>query len=361
VDAVAALATRNTEFYGERVFDADAIRAMRPSLQPMAWPWLRVHELARTRGLRLTTADQVGDDARGVLLIAYDWTPDAERLVAGGARPAVLVSFEPPVIAWSLYAELPRLSERFSDVFLFEGARDRVHNSRFHALAFPRPCPPVRYAPAHWAERRFLAMVNSNKVLARASDLGRWLDRPREVSLKRELAALRYRPIANDRYPVRLAAILALADVPDFDLYGEGWERRHAGVRPAQHARALRVYRGSIKDKLSVLAGYRFALAIENTRFAGYVSEKLLDCLVAGTIPIYDGAPDVARYVPSEAFIELRAFAGYAELERHLRGLSEVAAQRYLDAGRAFLGSPAFERFCAETFARDVVDALQGQ
>jgi hypothetical protein len=294
-------------------------------------------------------------------LIAYDWTPDAERLVARGARPAALVSFEPPVIAWTLNAELPRLSERFSDVFLFEGARDRVHNSGFHALAFPRPCPPVQYAPARWAERRFLAMVNSNKVLARASDLARWLDRPREVSLKRELAALRYPPIANDRYPARLAAILALADVPDFDLYGEGWDRRHAGITPAQHARALRAYRGSIPDKLSVLAGYRFALAIENTRFAGYVSEKLLDCLVAGTIPVYDGAPDVARYVPPEAFIDLRGFPGYTELERYLRAMSEGEARRYLDAGQEFLHSPAFERFCADTFARDVVDALQGQ
>ena len=37
---VAALATRNSEFYAERVFDPDAIAAMRPSLRPMAWPWL---------------------------------------------------------------------------------------------------------------------------------------------------------------------------------------------------------------------------------------------------------------------------------------------------------------------------------
>jgi hypothetical protein len=38
--------------------------------------------------------------------------------------------------------------------------------------------------------------------------------------------------------------------------------------------------------------------------------------------------------------------------------MTETEAQRYLEAGRAFLGSPAFERFCADTFARDMVDAL---
>src|SRR4029079_17397741 len=76
VATVAALATRNSEFYAGRVFDADAVRRMRPALQPMAWPWLRVVELAAERGTTLLTADQV-TDPRDVHLIAYDWTPDA--------------------------------------------------------------------------------------------------------------------------------------------------------------------------------------------------------------------------------------------------------------------------------------------
>src|SRR5260370_25145731 len=97
------MATRNIEFYATRVFDPDSIRAMRPSLEPMATPWLRVHAAARERGLRLITADQVqasGIDPRQVLLIAYDWTPDAERLPARGARAAAPSSFDPPVIPW---------------------------------------------------------------------------------------------------------------------------------------------------------------------------------------------------------------------------------------------------------------------
>src|SRR5215831_17265831 len=103
-----------------------------------------------------------------------------------------------------------------------------------------------------------------------ARELRRWFEQPREVSLKHELAALRFRPIAQDRYRARLEAIDAFADRVDFDLYGEGWQVRHKGVSPRLHARALRAYRGPVQDKLHVLAGYRFALAIENTRFAGY-------------------------------------------------------------------------------------------
>jgi hypothetical protein len=362
VSRIAVLATRNTEFYANRVFDARAIAEMRPTLEPMATPWLHVYSAAAERGWRLVTADRVeteGIDPREVLLIAYDWTPDGEGLIQRGATPAVLASFEPPVVAWWLYYHLERISARFPHVFLFEGARDRVaYTSRFHPLYFPLPCPAPRPTGQPWPRRRFLTMINSNKAFPRARDMARWLDRPRQLSAKRVLAGLRYRPIARDRYGARLRAIEAFANSDEFDLYGEGWDKRHPAVDPALHASAERVYRGAVKDKLSVLAGYRFALIFENTRFPGYVSEKLFECFYARCIPIYSGAPDVAQYVPPPAFIDARQFASFPELEHFLRGITEADARRYVDAAHAFLASPAYENFCADRFARDLVDAL---
>jgi alpha(1,3/1,4) fucosyltransferase len=358
----AALATRNTEFYANRVFDADAIAAMRPSLEPMARPWLSVHAAAQQRGIRLITADRVdaeGIDPRQVLLIAYDWTPDAQRLIAQGARPAALVSLEPPVIAWWLYYHLTEASARFPHTFLFEGARERVApTTRFHPLYFPQPCPPPRPTGRPWSSRRFLVMINSNKAFPRARDFARWFDRPREVSLKRVLAGLRYRPVARDRYQARLRAIEAFAEREGFDLYGEGWERRHPAVDPGLHAPAQRAYRGTVDDKLTLLAGYRFALVFENTRFPGYISEKLFDCFFARCIPIYSGAPDIALYIPPPAFIDVRQFPSFPELERFIQHISEEDARRYIDAAHSFLISPAFESWCADRFARDLVDAL---
>jgi hypothetical protein len=360
--AYAALATRNTEFYENRVFYRDAIATMRPSLEPMASPWPRVQGAAAECGIRLITADRVtaeGIDPREVLLIAYDWTPDAERLVARGARPAALVSFEPPVIAWWLYYHLETVSARFPHTFMFEGARERVApTTRFHPVFFPLPCPPPRPTGLAWSKRRFLVMLNSNKAVPRARDLRRWLDRPREVSLKRTIAGLRYRPVARDRYRARLRAVEAFAGMEGFDLYGEGWDCRHPAVEPALHATAQRAYRGSVANKLALLAKYRFALVYENTRFSGYISEKLFDCFFARCIPIYSGAPDIAQYVPPATFIDVRQFPSFEELERFLRHTSEEDAKRYLDAAHSFLISPAFESWCADRFARDLVDAL---
>jgi hypothetical protein len=363
VSRIAVLATRNTEFYDNRVFDARAIAAMRPTLESMATPWLHVHTAAAERGLRVVTADRVdaeGIDPHDVLLIAYDLTPDGESLISRGAVPAVLASFEPPVIAWWLYYHLERISARFAHAFMFEGARDRVAPTcRFHPLYFPLPCPAPRPTGLPWSQRRFLTLINSNKAMPRAQDLARWFDVPREVSVKRTIAGLRYRPIARDRYGARLRAIEHFAKSGEFDLYGEGWNQHHSAVDPALHAVAQSVSRGAVKDKLKVLAGYRFALIFENTRFPGYVSEKLFECFYARCIPIYSGAPDVAQYVPPPAFIDARQFASFPELEHFLRGITEADARRYVDAAHAFLASPAYETFCADRFARDVVDAVQ--
>jgi hypothetical protein len=358
----AALATGNVEFYANRVFDPDALAAMQPTVAAMAMPWLHVHDAARERGLRLMTSDRIGDegiDPRQVLVLAYDWTPDAERLVARGARPAALISFEPPVIAWRLYYHLEPVSRRFPHSFLFEGARDRVApTTRFHPLYFPQPCPFPRPTGRAWSKRRFLVMINNNKAIPRWRDLARWFDRPREVSLQREWAGLQYRPILRDRYHARLRAIEAFSRLDDFDLFGEGWDKRHPAIDPSLHAAAQQTYRGTVRDKPRLLAGYRFSLIFESTRFPGYVSESIFESFFARCIPIYSGAPDVAQYVPPAAFIDARQFASYADLERFLRATTEADARRYLDAAHAFLSSAAYESFCVGRFARDMVDAL---
>jgi hypothetical protein len=353
--ATIALAIRNQEFQQGRIFDLDAIDAMRDSLRPIAVPWVTVAAEARRRGLRLVTADQVGDDASEVRVLAYDWPPVAAELVAHGARAVVLTTLEPPVIAWSFYADLARLSAGVAHALVFRGAQARLApGCTFNELRYPQAPRPAS-SPPDWGGRTgFLAMINSNKAIVRSPM--RAFDRPRELSLKRELAAWRYRPIGRELYSERLRAIRWFARSSDFDLYGEGWERRHPQVDRATHAHALRAYRGTTSDKLATLGSYRFALAFENARFDGYVSEKLFDCLYAGAIPVYLGAPDIDRFVPPDAFVDARRFPSYAALEAHLRVLSSSQADSHLAAARAFLASPAFQSFSAERFAEQVLD-----
>ncbi|NOY40506.1 MAG: hypothetical protein GXP26_01535 [Planctomycetes bacterium] len=51
------------------------------------------------------------------------------------------------------------------------------------------------------------------------------------------------------------------------------------------------------------LAPYRFSVIIENCQEPGYFSEKLMDCLLCNTIPIYWGAPDIDRYFNTKGMV----------------------------------------------------------
>jgi hypothetical protein len=58
-----------------------------------------------------------------------------------------------------------------------------------------------------------------------------------------------------------------------------------------------------IKDKWDGLAPYRYSLAIENFQSPYYWSEKLADCFLAWTMPIYFGCTKIAGYFPPESMI----------------------------------------------------------
>ncbi len=354
------LAIRGPEFQDGRVFDAKAVQGFRESLKSMASPWVAFGEAARKAGFEPFTSDQVrrrGLDPADMPLISYDLPPDSRWLLARGARPSILLSMEPPVIAWWLYFNLRRVSALFPHTFLFAGARSRAaSNTRFHPLCFPVERREVPGPDVAWADRRLLVTVSSNKAIPRS--LARWRDRPREVSLKREVAALLYQPIARDQYHERYRATVYFAGQPSFDLYGEGWEQRHAAIPDRVYRAALRSFRGKVGDKLALLGRYRFSLVFENSRFEGYLSEKLFDCFFGRCVPVYYGAPDVARYVPREAFVDGRRFRSYRELEGFLADVTEAEGRRYLEAGQAFLASAAFDRFTRERFAQEMVGAL---
>jgi hypothetical protein len=58
-----------------------------------------------------------------------------------------------------------------------------------------------------------------------------------------------------------------------------------------------------LPDKWEGLAPFRYSVAIENSRHDHYWTEKIADCFLAGTVPIYWGAPNIRDYFPEESMI----------------------------------------------------------
>ncbi len=73
----------------------------------------------------------------------------------------------------------------------------------------------------------------------------------------------------------------------------------------------------SIMDRIP----YKFSIAAENVTFAGNITEKLISCFQAGTIPIYWGDPTVSEEFNEEAFINCH---NYNSLDDVLKRVKEI-------------------------------------
>lgn len=58
-----------------------------------------------------------------------------------------------------------------------------------------------------------------------------------------------------------------------------------------------------VQDKQTFLSDYKFTIAFENTSRAGYTTEKLVEPMLAGSIPIYWGDPLVGRDFETGSFL----------------------------------------------------------
>ena len=63
---------------------------------------------------------------------------------------------------------------------------------------------------------------------------------------------------------------------------------------------------GRIKNKIKFLSSYKFSIAMENTEANGYLSEKIVESFLSGTIPVYYGDYMADEYINPKSFILIR-------------------------------------------------------
>lgn len=74
-----------------------------------------------------------------------------------------------------------------------------------------------------------------------------------------------------------------------------------------------------IDYKLDALKDYAFSLTIENANKDYYFTEKLIDCFMTGTVPIYWGCPSIDKFFNTDGMI---LFNDISELSKILNNLS---------------------------------------
>lgn len=253
-----------------------------------------------------------------------------ERILRdGSARLSAFVVMEPPVVVPQLYAALPRLTSVFDRVYVHNTHGDAyslkgVDQARLHKLYWPIPYDHV--VEPYWSKRDRMKRV----VVINGSH------NPRGRS--------------REQYSMRLDAMGELFASDAVDLYGMGWNRwwsRSALWWPYwRNVCAIgSIYRGPCASKFEVMQNYDFCLCFENMAMDGYITEKIFDCFYAGTIPLYMGANDLAKYVPAEAFIDCRQYASWTDMWNDVSSMPASRIESLRHAARDFLGSAQGAKF----------------
>jgi hypothetical protein len=106
-------------------------------------------------------------------------------------------------------------------------------------------------------------------------------------------------------------------------------ELQRAGLTVASYGACLKTHddvderckvRHSKHAKLCTASTHLYYLSLENSFYPDYVTEKLYEPLLAGTIPVYLGAPNVEAFVPTtHVLINAADFPTIAALMRYLQ------------------------------------------
>lgn len=350
-------------FLQNRLFD---VKQARYAGDQLLAPYAHLREVLASRGVEVATADCIPSVPSAPLrqtnlFVSLGRLGDYRR--AGARGDTILSGFfamECPIVDPALYRALNDVERRFRRVYSWTDSESLQRfvgrPLRLHQFRWPQSFDAVHDELWNRTDRGFLVMINSNKLPA--------LD-------------------DHELYRERMRAVAWFARTNSIDLYGREWDKPSHRLgrlwipytlrkwerdlrgqwqqwRPDPLLTAARkVYKGQADSKSETLSRYTFALCFENMVLKGWITEKIFDCLFAGTVPVYWGAPDIAELIPPECYIDMRSFGSYAELEGYLRGLTPRQVCAYREAGRAFLASPQFYPFSKAAFADLFVRMIQ--
>lgn len=295
-------------------------------------PFVRLRQQLFERGVSIHTADMLSSGGQHGDCYYYSLgiLDNFEKVASSGiATLKAFICMEPPLVAPKIYESLPQLTSVFERTYVPNTWGDGYSLEKVN-------CQKLECF--HWP-------ITFNHVLEPFWSAG---DRLRKVVVVNG----NHKPASRHRehYSTRIDAMAALAKLGVVDLFGRGWNKLWGKTSTWphfwRHYRALMsVYRGPCASKYEVLSRYKYCLCFENMSIDGYITEKIFDCIYAGTIPLYLGAPNVASFIPEDVYIDVRRFSSWEEMWDVVKSLPESEINLMRQAGRQFLSSESGNKF----------------
>lgn len=371
---ILAISADIPQFKANRILDRQwAMRFPGASWIPLLNDYLHLKFEVVTADVALSHVLEAFRDPRDILVIQHGDDPITRELILRGSKPLAITCLESPIYAAEFYDHLQEIAKEFAHRILFSEApsifsdKDGTH----HHLRFPSYfLDDLNAESVPWNQRKCMVAVIGNKYVVPHARPPGWQLSELLWWARRRASYMRHRPYQSSRLPVqsiqlqdaRLELISFFHQRGELDLFGQGWTDlrnlppRWRQVLTESFSKAPPL---PCENKLATIRGYRFCLCVENARFPGYVTEKLLDCLVAGVVPLYLGAPDIEKYFPAKCFIDLRKYRSSKSLLEELQSMSEDAGMSIIEHGRDFLASDAGRAYSYEGFARFISELVR--
>lgn len=298
-----------------------------------------------------------GDNINGYLLVSEMFTSYTDKLIQRGAIPFLVYSQESPNISKSFYKTYST-KYGYKHAYLFPGSFDFFGRlSKNIDLFWPNNTADV---PENIIEKDiFIGMIASNKQIF--NKRFSFIPTGVEQFIKAFIWKDYYKKLNNsgykDIYEKRLKAIEYFSDHSDFSLYGRGWNQMNTLTKQL-FEKVKKLNPQEIDDKMKTLSRMKFSICFENFNFPGYITEKIFDCFLTGSIPIYLGAPDIDKYVPAETFIDARKFGSFKEIDEYIRAMKPEEVSALQNAASQFLKSPDYVKFTDKAFADNILALL---
>lgn len=178
----------------------------------------------------------------------------------------------------------------------------------------------------------------------------------------------------NELYSLRRKIIeyAQIHNINKFKLYGNDWNRNTFKMNKwysflnskrfnflFKTEKYKNIYKGRADDKDEIMSEFDFAFCFENIKNTeDYVTEKITDAMISGSIPIYYGCPNIYDYFPKNTFINFEEFNSIDDCFSYLKNMSKKSVLNYKYNIKEFLESNESNIFTGDHFAKTISDEI---
>ena len=184
----------------------------------------------------------------------------------------------------------------FTDEYCFSNIVDQVKSP--HKIAWLMESPGVKpwvYQNFHHIQSKF------DKVFTFLNlDVAQSIGIQKEKYVHCPLGGAWVKPVSSNNVKTKLCSLIASEknDLP-------GHKLRHQIANAYQNIDLYgRAYK-SVSNKSEALNDYAFTICIENVMTPGYFTEKLIDCFLTKTVPVYYGDPDIGKFFDTNGILNI--------------------------------------------------------